>query len=732
MTNRPEISSTPGALYRWGAYAVRNRWKVLGGWIAFLIVFGGIAFSFRGEFNDHFSIPGADSQRAFDLLEDRFPAQSGETATIVFQSDGGIVSQEAQIKTLLDSVATMPHVGAINGSPLTNPDLNISDDGTVGFATVQFNKIAADIPISDIETYIESVDAAATDSLRIEQGGPVVEWGEAEEPGGETFIALFAAAVVLMIAFGSVIAMGLPIVTALAGLAAGFFGVFLITNSLDIATFTPATAAMIGLGVGIDYSLFIVTRYREGIHKGLSVEESVARSMDTAGRSVLFAGIVVVIAVVGLVAAQLPFMTAYAMAVALVVGFTIAVAITLLPALLGFTGRRIDKWGIKRFQQTASDPGVTFGTRIGRRIQRQPVIFAVAATAVLLALASPILDIDLGFTDAGTLSSDTHARRAYDVLAEGFGPGFNNPFLVAVEGNGPLDQGKLAELVTAIRNEPGVVQVNEPFINDSGDVAVIQIVPAMSMADDEAVDLVHHLRDSTIPPVMNGSGSEAYVGGFAATFVDVSEIMIDRTPLFFVIVVGLSFLLLSVVFRSIVIALKAAIMNLLSIAAAFGVVVAIFQWGWLSGVIGVEDTQPILVFMPMFLFSILFGLSMDYEVFLLSRIREAWVHGKSTPDAVVEGLGVTARVITAAAAIMVLVFLSLVLSPDPISKQIGVGLAAAIFIDATIVRMILVPATMELLGEWNWWFPKWLDRAVPHVNVEGSMLPVGTEAAAAD
>ena len=729
MTSRPASSFKPGALYRWGGFAVRNRWKVLGGWIAFLIVFGAIAFSLQGEFNDHFSIPGADSQKAFDLLEDRFPAQSGETATIVFQSDSGIASQEAQIKALLDAVATMPHVGAINGSPLTNPE-NINADGTIGFAIVQFDKISADIPAKDIDTYITTVDAAATDSLRIEQGGPVVEWGEAEEFGGETFIALAAAAVVLIIAFGSVIAMGLPLLTALAGLAAGFFGVFLITNFFDIATFTPATAAMIGLGVGIDYSLFIVTRFREGLHKGLSVEESVARAMDTAGRAVLFAGIVVVIAVVGLVAAQLPFMTAYAMAVALVVGFTIIVAITLLPAFLGFTGRRIDKWGIKRFQQTASDPGVTFGTRIGRRIQRQPVIFAVSATALLLALAAPVLDINLGFTDAGSLSTNTHARRAYDLLAEGFGPGFNNPFLVAVEGEGQLDQAKLSELVTAIRNEPGVVQVNEPFINEAGDVAVIQIIPAMAMADDAAVDLVKNLRDSTIPPVMEGSGSEAYVGGFAASYVDVSEIMIDRTPLFFLIVVGLSFLLLSVVFRSVVIALKAAIMNLLSIAAAFGVVVAIFQWGWLGGVIGVEDTQPILVFMPMFLFSILFGLSMDYEVFLLSRIREAWVHGKSTPDAVVEGLGVTARVITAAAAIMVVVFLSFVLSPDPISKQMGVGLAVAIFVDATVVRMILVPATMELLGDWNWWFPKWLDRRVPRVNVEGSVLPVGAEAGA--
>jgi RND superfamily putative drug exporter len=722
----------PGTLYRWGAFAVRNKWKVLGAWLVSMVLFGVISTAVGDEFSDRFTLPGADSQEAYDLLEERFPSQSGETGRIVFQARTGAISDPAvqgEIQALLDTVRGLPHVVDVE-SPLDRP-YQVSADGTIAYATVLYDGLAADIPKEDLEALITTSDAANSDNLRTEVGGATVEWAEAEQPGGETGLALLAAAVVLLIAFGSIIAMGLPLLVALVGLAAGFLGVFIATNFFDIATFTPGIMAMIGLGVGIDYSLFIVTRFREGLHRGLGVEESVARAMDTAGRAVLFAGLVVVIATLGLIAGQMPFMTAYAVAVGLVIAFTILVALTLLPAFLGVVGRRVDKWGIKRFQVTEADPGTSFGTRIGRRIQRQPLLFFVVSTAFLLILAAPILDIDLGFTDAGNLSEDFHSRRAYDLLEQGFGPGFNNPMLIAVDGNGqPVDQNQLNVIAQAVREVPNVAAVADPVVNEAGDTAVIQVVPSVSIQDDAAPDLVEHLRDDVLPPLMAGSSSEAYVGGFAATFVDVIDRMVGRTPIFFLVVVGLSFLLLSVVFRSVVIALKAAIMNLLSIAAAFGVVVAVFQWGWGISLIGVDEKQVILAFMPMFLFSILFGLSMDYEVFLLSRIREAWVHGKSTPDAVVEGLGVTARVITAAAAIMVVVFLSFVLTDDPIQKQFGIGLAVAILVDATVVRMILVPATMELLGEWNWWFPKWLDRTVPHINVEGTVLPVGAEAAA--
>jgi RND superfamily putative drug exporter len=723
---------TPGTLYRWGAYAARNKWKVLGGWLVFLVLFAGLSIAVGDEFSDRFTLPGADSQKAYDLLVERFPAQSGETGRIVFQAKSGSISDpaiQAEIQALLNTVSGLPHVASVE-SPIDRP-YQVNGDGTIAYATVLYDDLAAEIPKEDLEALITASDAANSDNLRTEAGGATVEWVEAEQPGGETGLALLAAAVVLLIAFGSIVAVGLPLIVALVGLGLGFLGVFIATNFFDIATFTPGIMAMIGLGVGIDYSLFIVTRFREGLHRGVSVEEAVARAMDTAGRSVLFAGTVVVIATLGLIAGQMPFMTAYAVAVGLVVAFTIVVALTLLPAFLGLVGRRVDKWGIKRLQRTEADPGTSFGTRIGRRIQRQPLLFFIASAAFLLILATPILDIDLGFTDAGDAASDTHSRQAYDLLEEGFGPGFNNPFLIAVDGNGqPVDQNQLNTIAAAIREVPNVAAVADPIVNESGDTAVIQVVPSVSIKNDAAPDLVDSLRDDVLPPLMAGGTSQAYVGGPAATFVDVVERMINKTPIFFLVVVGLSFLLLSVVFRSVVIALKAAIMNLLSIAAAFGVVVAVFQWGWGSSLIGVDDKQVILAFMPMFLFSILFGLSMDYEVFLLSRIREAWVHGKSTPEAVVEGLGVTARVITAAAAIMVVVFLSFVLTPDPIQKQFGIGLAVAILVDATVVRMVLVPATMELLGEWNWWFPKWLDRTVPHINVEGTVLPVGAEAAA--
>ncbi len=718
----------PSILFRWGSFAYRNRWKVVIGWVAALVIMGVLSGMFAGEFSDEFSNPGSDSQLAYDLLAERFPSQAGDSAQIVFQSEAGIADPavQAEIQTVLDAaLASSPHAVAVADSPITNPT-NIGASGNIGYATILFDALAQDIELVELEKWVADVDALNSDTLQIELGGNIVAFAETEQPGGETFIALAAAAVVLMIAFGSLIAMGLPIVTAATGLGFGFMCMNLVTNWLDVPTFTTFIVAMIGLGVGVDYALFIVTRFREGLHSGLSVEKSVGQAMDTSGRAVLFAGIVVVIALAGLTAIGLPFITAYSVAACLGVSFVIVSAITLLPALLGLAGHKIDRWGIKRFQQTASDGMDTVGAKLGRRIQRNPVVFFVISTAFLLFLAIPVLDVELGFNDAGANPETMHTRRAYDLLAQGFGPGFNNPFLIAVEGEGAIDPALLTSIEEAVRAQPGIVNVNPAVLNEAGDTAVISIIPAYATVDSRASDLVNTMRDDTLPPVMaSHPENTAYVGGVAASLIDVVDVMVDRTPYFFLIVVGLSFILLAIVFRSIPIAIKAAIMNLLSISAAFGVVVAIFQWGWFGSLFGVTEGQPIIAFMPMFLFSILFGLSMDYEVFLLSRIREAWVHGKSTPDAVVEGLGVTARVITAAAAIMVVVFLSFVFTPDPISKQFGVGLAVAVLIDATIVRLILVPATMELLGEWNWWFPKWLDKIVPRINVEGTVLRAG-------
>lgn len=718
---RPSESARgAGALARWGYWVAIHKWRVLGSAALTLAILGALAISLRGQFTDDFTIPGAESQKAFDLLKGRFPSQAGDSANIVFRADAGV--QDPAVKPRIDAVlakaATLPHV--IGVSSPNDVAYQISADGKTAYATVAYDALAIKVPKDDGQKLLDLVDTSGGGGLQVEAGGQIVAQLENTPPGSSELIALAAAAVVLLIAFGSIVAMGLPLITAIAGLAAGFFSIFLATRFLDIATFTPAIAAMIGLGVGIDYALFIVTRYREGMHSGLSVPDAVSKTMDTAGRSVLFAGTVVVIALLGLLAIGLPFIAAFGVAAALVVACSIIVALTVLPALLAVTGTRIDKWGIKRLQPS-SDPGAnSLGHTLSRVIGKAPWVYAAGATLVLLTLAAPLLDLKLGFPDESSNPTSYHTRRAFDLMTSGFGEGFNSTFLITVEKEGGVDPASVDKLAAAIKGVPGIVQVAPPQLNQAGDTAVISMIPATGQNDSATRTIVSTLRDTTIPATMAGSGATTYVGGGTAVFVDLTDRLTNRTPIFFAIVIGLSFLLLTIVFRSPVIALKAAIMNLFSIAAAFGILIAVFQWGWGASLFGIHEKQGVVAFLPMFLFAILFGLSMDYEVFLLSRVREAWVHGAKTRDAVAEGLSVTARVITAAAAIMIVVFLSFVIVPDPISKQFGLGLASAIFVDATIVRLILVPATMELLGEWNWWFPSWLDRLVPHLNVEGS------------
>ncbi len=719
-------------LARWGRLAVRRRRAVLGGWVVGLAVLGAVVAGFGGQLANEFKIPGVDSQRAYDLLAARFPSQSGDTAQVVVRADAGVADPavRARVDALLAEVAALPQVTGVV-SPYDNPAA-VSADGRIAYATVQYGVPASDLPLAEIETLTGLIDRAGGNGLTVEAGGQVVAQGEFVPPGESTLIAIAAAVVVLLIAFGSLVAMGLPILTALIGLGAGFAGVFLSARFLDIADFTPAIASMIGLGVGIDYALFVVTRYREGLAEGLSVEAAVGRAVDTAGRAVIFAGGVVVIALLGLFAVGIPFVAAFGAASAIVVAFSVLVAVTLLPALLGFAGTGIDRLRVPGLRRLAGG-GQPVGGRLARRIQARPLGYAISAAALLLLLAAPLLDIQLGFADNGSNPTSFHTRRAYDLLSEGFGPGFNGPLVVAVEqeGGGALDQAALGGLTEALRGAEGIASVSPATLNQAGDTAVISVIPTTSPQDTATEATIRRLRDDVIDGATAGTGLAAYVGGATATFIDLGDKTGERTPLFFAIVVGLSFLLLAAVFRSVVIALKAALMNLLSIGAAYGVIVAVFQWGWGASLLGVEETAPIAPFLPMFLFSILFGLSMDYEVFLLSRIREFYVRGRATHDAVADGLSATARVITAAAAIMVVVFLSFVFTDDQISKQFGLGLAVAVLVDATVVRLILVPATMELLGEWNWWFPSWLDRLVPRLNIEGGShapepLPAGS------
>ena len=472
---------------------------------------------------------------------------------------------------------------------------------------------------------------------------------------------------------------------------------------------------MIGIGVGIDYALLVVTRFREGLHGGKGVEESIVTAVATAGRSVIFAGVVVAVSFLGLSFMGIPFVTAMGMTGAVVVITAVLVAITLTPAALGFAGHRVDRLRIPFLHSSEGVDENSIWFRLSRRIQRRPLPFFLGTMVFLIVLGLPLLDIQLGFTDEGNRSEDFRSRRAYDLLAEGFGPGFNGPILIVVDG--PATAEAATEIGESISGLSNVAQVFPPRLNEGGTTAVFTVVAKTSPQDRATIDLIHELRDDVLPGATTPD-AQAYVTGGVAAITDVGDRIAGRLPFLFVGVIGISFLLLMAVFRSVLVALKAAILNLLSISAAFGVLVAVFQWGWGASLIDVKE-GPIETFAPMMLFAILFGLSMDYEVFLISRIREEYIRTGDNATAVANGLTATARVITAAAGIMVTLFLSFALGDERVIKEFGLGLATAIFVDATIVRLILVPATMELLGDANWWLPGWLDRILPDINLEG-------------
>jgi RND superfamily putative drug exporter len=716
-------SSGDGLFARWARFAVRRRRRVLGGWVVAIALLVVLSSALGGSFVNDFTVPDTESQRAADLLEQRFPAQAGDNATLVVQADAGIADPaiKTRVEALLAQVAELPEVTGVV-SPFENPTA-ISADGTIAYATIQYDKTAIDVDDANISKLTDLVDRSAGDGLRVEVGGQIVSANEEAPQGQSEMIGIAAAVIILLIAFGSVVAMGLPIATALFGLLAGFLGISLATSVLDISTFTPAFAAMIGIGVGIDYSLFIVTRFREGLHAGLTVEDAVARAIDSSGRAVAFAGTVVAIALLGLFAIGIPALSALGTAAAIVVVFCVLVALTLLPALLGFAGHRIDRWRIPGLHTVGHGGRESVWYRWSRQVQGKPLRYLLASAVLLLALTIPVLDLRLGFSDAGNNPASLHSRRAYDLLATGFGPGFNGPLIVVVEQDGGIAPETLQRLTGAMRQSSGVAKVDQPIINPTGDTAVISVIPTTSPQDAQTPKLVKRLRDDVIPPTLNGTGGNAYVAGATASLIDTGNKFSARLPYFFAIVIGLSFLLLTMAFRSIVIPLKAALMNLLSIGATFGLLVAVFQWGWL----GIAKEGPIESFLPMMLFAILFGLSMDYEMFLLSRIREDYVRTGDTGDAVAHGLSATARVIAAAAAIMVAVFLSFGLSAERSTREFGLGLATAVFIDATIVRLVLVPSTMELLGRWNWWWPSWLDRLMPRLNIEGARVSSAAE-----
>ncbi|MGH2635884.1 MAG: MMPL family transporter [Actinomycetota bacterium] len=712
-------------LYRLGRGAARRRRLTLAIWIGVVVAIfvGGGALG--GELTDDFNIPDADSQRAYDVLAERFPSASGTSASIVFHAEERTLADDANaavVTQTLAAIAEQPHVIAVS-NPLETPG-TISEDGSIGFAQVNFDLPADELGVEPYGPLEAAVVDARTPGLRIEIGGEYASWAASVEPGSSELIGLLAAMVILLLAFGSLVAMALPIGTAIVGLASGLGLVLIVAAFFNVPEFSTTLATMIGLGVGIDYALFLVTRYRQNLQTGMEPLHAIGVATATAGQAVLVAGVTVVLAILGLWISGIAFVGMMATASAIVVAVAVVAALTLLPALLGFAGRAIDRLSVHRIRRAAaeSERRENIWGRWGREVERRPWRYFIAALVVLVALAIPFFSMELGMPDDGTVPTSESRRQAYDLLAEGFGPGFNGPLLLSVEIEDPAALDQLDGLVAAIGSTDGVAAVSPATPNETGDAAIIQVIPTTSPQDPETSDLVHRLRDEAIPSA-TPDGATVYVGGLTATFIDLSERVTNALPWFIGAVLLLSFLLLVVVFRSIVVPLKAAVMNLLSIGASYGVIVAIFQWGWGRSLLGIEDSVPIVSFVPMMMFAVLFGLSMDYEVFLLSRVREAYLKNRNNVESVVTGISTTARVITSAALIMIAVFLSFVLLPDPTAKMFGIGLATAVLIDATIVRVVLVPATMMLLGDANWWLPRWLDRILPRMSLEVAEEP---------
>jgi RND superfamily putative drug exporter len=717
------------ALYRLGRFAARRPWAVIGSWLVLSVLVVGAAATVGQQLEDSFGAPGLDSHEATELLAGTAAGAGGLTAQVVLTPHDTTATfldsteLQAELAAIQEDVRELPHVittsdpAAAAADPVTGG--SISEDGRVALLRVQY-PVLDDLTPIDLANLEELVIEAQEDSpLRIEMGGDLFFAFEEPATGLGEALGLAAAVLILLVAFGSLIATGLPIGLALFGLGLGVSSLSLMTYLIEVPSWAPVIGSMVGIGVGIDYALFVVTRHREHLASGLTVEESVGRAVATAGLSVVFAGGTVVIAILGLAVAGIPFITAGGIAVSLIVLIMVAASITLLPAFLGLAGTWINRLTIRpRRHATGMTPALGW-YRWGAHVSRHAAAYAVGATVVLLALAAPVVDLRVGTPDDGSLPEHRTQRQAYDLVAEGFGPGANGPLVVAVDIS--QDPGVLSPLRDAIRSDAGIASVTPPMIDRAAGVATLIAIPTTGPQNDATPFTVERLRAEVFPSVLGDSPARAHVGGQTATFADVGGKVGDRLPWFVGAVILLSVLLLTVVFRSIVVPLKAAAMNLLSIGASFGVMVMVFQWGWAADLIGLETTLPILPFIPMFMFAILFGLSMDYEVFLLSRIREEHLLTGDTTASVIHGIASTGRVITSAALIMVSVFGGFVLGDDPTTKMFGLGLAVAIFLDATVVRMVLVPAVMKLMGEANWWLPAWLDRLLPSPTVAGAI-----------
>ncbi len=715
-------------LNRLARWCYKHRRAVLALWAVALVGLGIAGNRFAGETADNFELPNSEAQKTFDLLRNGFGGFAADGARVVMESDVGFSDPavRARVGALLKDIRTAPGVTGA-ASPYQLGGGGISADGKIAFAGITLEGRGPDVDREEVLALKSRIEQHSRDGLRVFFGGPVAQFAQQQGPGGQEGIGVLAAIVILLLTFGSVIAMGLPLITALFGLGIGVSLIGLLAHLIDIPEFAPQLALMIGLGVGIDYALFIVTRYRQALHGGAEPVDAVAIALDTSGRAVLFAGTTVVISLLGLFMIGLKFVQGMAIGSSLTVAVVMLASVTLLPAILGFAGHAIDRLRVPGLHRDESDHRASVWYRWSRIIQRRPIPAAIAGTAILFVLAIPLFSIRLGFTDEGNDAPDTGTRQAYDLLAKGFGPGFNGPLLLVAELERPDDFRAFNRAIATMQNVDGVAAVRPAIPNRDRTIALAIVFPESSPQSQATEELIERLRVDVVPDAEARGAPQIHVGGITALFADFSDYLQGRIVYFIGSVIVLSFLLLMVVFRSLLIPLKAALVNMLGIGAAYGVIVAIFQWGWLKDVVGVQRTGPIEAFLPMMLFAILFGLSMDYEVFLMSRIREEYLRTQRNDIAVADGLAATAGVITAAAAIMVTLFLSFVLGDDRVIKLFGLGLAVAIFLDATIVRMVVVPAFMELFGDKNWWIPSWLDRVLPHVSVDVAPEPAKSE-----
>jgi putative drug exporter of the RND superfamily len=704
-------------LYRLGRNSARHPFRVLGIWLLVAVAVIALQGSAGGKFDNSERVPGVESQHAADVLNARFPSRGGQSARVVFHTDAGRLDDSGHATIVRQARAQLATGHGVAGvtDPFAPQAAAVSADGKTAYLDVAYavDKLTA-TQLHDATAVAQRTRAGG---VQVELTGPLAQLAQ-KAPSSE-LIGVGVAIIVLLLAFGSVVAMGLPIVTALTGIFVGAAAVGVLSAVMNVPEFSLILCMMIGLGVGIDYALFIVTRHRQHLHEGMSVEDSAGTANATAGQAVLFAGTTVVIAILGLFLAGLPAISAMGVSVALVVTVAMAAAITLLPGLLGLAGTRIDKLSIHRKSHVTKPAHETLSGRWAHHVGSHSVRYAIVSLGVLCAIALPALSMRIGTPDDGNAARHTTQRTAYDELARGFGPGFNGPIQVVVEIPARAEEGVVDRVHDALQADPGIRAVTAPVYNQAGDTAVLTANPTTSPQDARTDTLVHHLRSGVLPKAVHGTDARVSLTGRAMA-TDLTDRLASRLPLFIAAIVAMSFLLLMIVFRSILVPLKAALVNLLSIAAAYGVLVAVFQWGWGNEFIGLHNTMPINPFLPLMMFAILFGLSMDYEVFLLSRIREEYVATGDNHTAVVRGLSSTARVITSAALVMISVFGAFVLSDDPNGKLFGVGLAVAVFLDATLIRMVLVPATMSLVGKANWWLPGWLDRILPHLELEGA------------